>query len=468
MGMHNFGEKRWGEGLLDDFRSTNDQNTRIVGDFTKMVRQRKIAERMNYLINTENWQEHFKTIVADSKFPELDELDPTLPKLLEGVKWHADNAKNFQRQTLQTRFFETGDNYYLGMEFTREYDKWKNELADKLTSSLTLKATDDDKKEVTKFRGVLMHHIDRLWYEACLETIRKGDVYNPGARRRVPHIWMTNSYFDQKLGSLPVGESFRLTDHPEERYEVVVKERKQIFVRNVEGYISKMELKTLVRREGDLTRSPDGNKESRVSLATFPVGHHVNHRTVRLNNESRGYVFAFVGDEQVTPHFMRYSGLTGACINAMLFNNFVKSSIEGVAFIDRFQLYSKETNWSNGEVVARGTSSNFGQDGFLRPGFPYDHGIDYLHSKVIEYMETQQDFNAILSRDWKAKFAASMIPCGMELNEDFIRVLYEKTQMRIFNKFLSGVKRDKGVSGVSLADALLARKDEMSKVCAAT
>ncbi len=61
MGMHNFGEKRWGSGLLDDFRSTNDQNTRIIGDFTKMVRQPRIAEYMYELIKTENWQKQFTT-----------------------------------------------------------------------------------------------------------------------------------------------------------------------------------------------------------------------------------------------------------------------------------------------------------------------------------------------------------------------------------------------------------------------
>jgi hypothetical protein len=58
--------------------------------------------------------------------------------------------------------------------------------------------------------------------------------------------------------------------------------------------------------------SPDGNIESKVSIATFPVAHYLNHRTMRLNNSSRGYVFAFLGDEQSSPHFMRYSGLTGA------------------------------------------------------------------------------------------------------------------------------------------------------------
>eukprot|EP00957_Ditylum_brightwellii_P188343 14338185-Ditylum_brightwellii.AAC.1 len=35
MGMHNFGETRFGKGLIADFRSQTEQNTRVVGDFTK-------------------------------------------------------------------------------------------------------------------------------------------------------------------------------------------------------------------------------------------------------------------------------------------------------------------------------------------------------------------------------------------------------------------------------------------------
>lgn len=464
MGMHNFGEKRWGSGLLDDFRSTNDQNTRIIGDFTKMVRQPRIAEQMLELIKTENWQMHFKGIVAESKFESVDDFDPILPKLRKAVLWHAINAKSFKRQSLQTRFFETGDNYYLGMEFTREYDKWKNETADELIGSLTLQSMDaDQKKDLGRLRGTLMHHIDRLWYEACLEVIRQGDVYNPGARHRVPMLYTINSYKATQLANLPVGESFRLADKAEQKYEVIVKERKKIIVRDVEGYVSTMDKKTMVHREGNLTRGPDGNKESSVSLATFPVGHYVNYRAVRLNNEARGYIFAFVGDEQATPHFMRYSGLTGACINAMLLNDFLKRAIDGVAFLDRVASYSADTNWCNSEVVTRGTGSNFGRDGFLRPGFPFKDGLDYLHDKVIEWMETEQDLNDILSRDWKAKFAASLVPRGMELNEDFIRVLYEKNLSIIFDRFVEEVKTDKSIDGDSLVETILNRRDWMQE-----
>ena len=274
----------------------------------------------------------------------------------------------------------------VGMEFNREYDLWKENLATLLVAPLSLKATEDKEiKQISRFRGTLMQHIDRLWYDGCLETIRTGDVYNPGARGRVPRLYLVNEVKETLLGKVIVGESFRLADDPKEKYEVVINRRSVIFARSIEGLIFKMSSKTKVHLEGNLTRGPDGNVESRVAIATFPVAHYVNFRTVRLNDFDRGYIFAFLGDEQSTPHFMRYSGLTGACVNAMLFNNFLKQALDGVPFIDRFRLYSKETNWSNGEVVTRGTGANYGEDGFLRPGFSYDHGIEYLRSKVIEY-----------------------------------------------------------------------------------
>ncbi|KAL3916452.1 MAG: hypothetical protein SGILL_005172 [Bacillariaceae sp.] len=452
--------------VVECIGSTNDQNTRIIGDFTKMVRQPRIAEEMEVLMHTENWQIHFTELVEDSRFRSLNEKDPIIPKLLEAVEVHAENAATYRRQTLQTRFFETGDNFYLGMEFTREYDKWKNETADKLVFPLTQrkKVSEEKMKNIEKFRGVLMHNIDRLWYEACLEVIRRGDVYNPGARHRVPKIHLINSYIPEPLSKLALGESFRVSDRLGDKYEILLKQWKTVIVRNVEGVISKFPKTTEVFREGDLTRSPDGNSESKVAIATFPVAHYVNHRSIRLNNETRGYVFAFLGDEQSTPHFMRYSGLTGGAINAMQFNHFVQSAIEGVPFVDRFRHYSQETTWSNGEVVQRGTMTNYGQDGFLRPGFSYRSGIEYLQSKVIEWMESKQDLDNILSHDWKTKFASSMIPRGMEMNEEFIATLREDTNEIIFDMLLNEVKNDRDIASKDrLEVALTARREAMSK-----
>jgi hypothetical protein len=266
LGMHNFGEKRWGSGIVDDIRSLNDQNTRIIGDFTKMVRTAPIVELMREIVKTDvDWSLHFHDLVSKSKFPELNSLDPVLPKIVRACEWLAENASRFRRSTLQTRFFEVGDNFYLGMEFPREYNQWKANLVDQLViSSSTLRPSGNQGINCDCLKQALSHSVDRLWYFACLETIRKGDVYNPGARHRVPRLYLINSSIPQKLGVLPAGESFRLVDSSQEKYEVLVVHAFDVIVRNVEGYVSRLQKNTLVKRESNLTRSPDGNEESRV------------------------------------------------------------------------------------------------------------------------------------------------------------------------------------------------------------
>jgi hypothetical protein len=117
MGMHNFGEKRWGAGIIDDIRSQTDQNTRIIGDFTKMVRLALIAKKMYEYVTDKkdrDWQIHFNRLVETSDFPELE---PIVPKIQRACSWLAKASSTFQKRTLQTRFFETGDNYYLGKSF---------------------------------------------------------------------------------------------------------------------------------------------------------------------------------------------------------------------------------------------------------------------------------------------------------------------------------------------------------------
>jgi len=109
LGMHNFGEKRWGSGIIDDIRSHADQNTRIVGDFTKSVLLRAILDTvMDKLMNDRVWKEHF------DRLPETfsDRL-PSLRSMLQDQVSELANLK-FQRTRLQTRFFELGDNYYIG------------------------------------------------------------------------------------------------------------------------------------------------------------------------------------------------------------------------------------------------------------------------------------------------------------------------------------------------------------------
>lgn len=183
---------------------------------------------------------------------------------------------------------------------------------------------------------------------------------------------------------------------------------------------------------------------------------------MRVSDNEKGYVFAFAGDEQASPHFMRYSGLTGACINAVSFNNFIDKAIHDVPFADRFRAYSKETNWSNGEVVQRGTGGNFGEDGFLRPGFSYKDCVSYLHAKVTEFIECEQDTRDVLSRDWKEKLAASLIPRGMEMNNGFTSALLELWNDSVFAKILQGIEKDTFFHSEQVSDSMYSRKLAMT------
>jgi len=132
-----------------------------------------------------------------------------------------------------------------------------------------------------------------------------------------------------------------------------------------------------------------------------------------------------------------------ACVNAMSFKNFLEKAMHGISFVDRFREYSDETNWNNGEVVQRGSGENYGNVGFLRPGFSYSHFMDYLHSKAIEHNETEHVLVDLLSRDWMAKIAASIVPRGMETNMEFIATLKMHLQKDIFAKFVQELKADK-------------------------
>jgi hypothetical protein len=118
LGMHNFGEKRWKSGIIDDIRSHTDNNTRIIGDFTKMCRSLPVVEKMLEFMtdeNDRNWQMHFTALVADSGLSEMSAAeDIVVPKMQQACVELVNAAPTFRRQTLQTRFFETGDNFYLG------------------------------------------------------------------------------------------------------------------------------------------------------------------------------------------------------------------------------------------------------------------------------------------------------------------------------------------------------------------
>ena len=155
--------------------------------------------------------------------------------------------------------------------------------------------------------------------------------------------------------------------------------------------------------------------------------------------------------------------MSGAGINAMSFNEFIRRANEGASLLERFRIYSKETNWSNCEVVTRGTVGDFG-DGFLRPGILYRDCIDYLHSKIIEHHESGQDPDEILSRDWLRKMAAAFVPRGMEMNIDFLIAFRKHWQDTVFHKILTEVQNETNTPDRMLENAFRSRMEEMSLV----
>jgi hypothetical protein len=141
---------------------------------------------------------------------------------------------------------------------------------------------------------------------------------------------------------------------------------------------------------------------------------------------------------------MRYSGLTGAGINIMSLNNLIGQALRGVEVEARMQRYVFETNWSTGEVVKRGTGSSHGQDGFLRPGFSYVSVVDYLYDKVVELLEIGAKEHPVLSRDWKVRFAAAIVPIGLENDSLFYDSVILQLEAAVQSKFQ---KESKVVAG---------------------
>ena len=207
----------------------------------------------------------------------------------------------------------------------------------------------------------------------------------------------------------------------------------------------------------------DGNAESKVAIATFPVAHVVSHRTVSVQQSKHWCTFP-IGDAQSSPHFMRYSGLTGAAINSMLINNYIGAGLNSSTIFtqDRAMQLSQETNWSNEEVIRRGTGGNFGIDGFLRPGFKYTDIAEYLYYKAVEmgvYGEGESESQVPLKADTLCdsldsrvdamfqnamlkKFASGLVPRGIELTTSYLNALENSLSTAILNRILAEMKGD--------------------------
>eukprot|EP00957_Ditylum_brightwellii_P062079 4711204-Ditylum_brightwellii.AAC.1 len=111
-----------------------------------------------------DWYAHFRVIL--DRFPEQKKLinGDIGDVVKESLVPLAKEAKTWFRTRLQTRFFETGDNYYLGMEFNREYEVWKYAVVDKIVGAAP---------NAGRLKGTLRSQCDRLWFEACIAVITR-------------------------------------------------------------------------------------------------------------------------------------------------------------------------------------------------------------------------------------------------------------------------------------------------------
>lgn len=246
----------------------------------------------------------------------------------------------------QTRYFEVGDNFYLGMELPREFETWKSSAINEVLPSPDLES----------LRRRLRAVFDRLWFEATIEVVNLADVFNPDGRIQIPTFYLIPSLSHSRLGDLLLGEAFTLSSpdgakfritsrdgnfvslvapnnqivllpsrtrvkaedgnirtagedgikliQPIDVFEVVSKSsaRGISLVRTSEGYVFELSDKLPVWRQSDLARAPDGMSESKVALATFPVSLKVNVRTMRILRAegNDGYITGFIGDAQVS------------------------------------------------------------------------------------------------------------------------------------------------------------------------
>jgi hypothetical protein len=307
------------------------------------------------------WQVHFQNLPAlhNEKQPSLHE------ELLKELSRLA--GLSYRRKRLQTRFFELyvavlfvdllcdlandslfrGNNYYLGMEFPREYDFWKQQFCARMAPSRLSTATKEAQKLRDSYGKAIGHYIDRLWYDSTFEILKDGDVYNPSGRAKIPDLHTIDSPFEVKLGDLTELDAFRLFTksyrlesvksngfcmikefdrsvsfaipsktyvqtstvsrsrdgaervmktkvelekvavgtvfEPIDVFEILKKGSKTSIVRTSRGHITEMGNNVPVGRSSDLSRGPDGYSESKVALASFPVAHAVSHRTLRVN-----------------------------------------------------------------------------------------------------------------------------------------------------------------------------------------
>lgn len=253
--MHGLGRKRGGPSLLD---------TRIVGDCFTYIQTAHIGTKMIEILSSNpDWILHFENIFFLVHCPKVNH-GSIMKKLISNCKYISENSFKFNQVNLNVNIFETVDKLSLWMELPREYDEWKRRLVDQVTTIMKwTKREDKNRKEL--FRQALRQSIDRLWFFATFETIRTGNGYfSEASRYHFPMLNIISTHRSENLGTLPVGESFRQSSSPKDKYEILVKTPLEVIVRNDEGNISSMKRTTTVSRESDLSQKPHGSRESKM------------------------------------------------------------------------------------------------------------------------------------------------------------------------------------------------------------
>lgn len=297
---------------------------RLLGDFRKSIKTTSIIKRMaKKLVADTHWR---VGEIFNSEDPEQASMSSKqVQKLVE---------TSFQRERLQCRLFELGNNVYLGMELPREFENFKSAKS--------------------------KNSLNRLWYEAAFEILSRNHAIRRRERRRIPRFFLDDHSVSVSLTELHSQDAFRfgsefcfrLVSHPSKGYaiiepndpaghkeriiisslvrvlqqqetstcalsdlrvddefvivdyfEVLEKRGHLITVRSSTGHISKLKKSLRVHASSDLARGPSGYAESKVALASFDLAHYVSHRTLHLasGNPGKGeFITILIGDAQAS------------------------------------------------------------------------------------------------------------------------------------------------------------------------
>lgn len=77
-----------------------------------------------------------------------------------------------------------------------------------------------------------------------------------------------------------------------------------------------------------------------------------------------------------------------------------------------------------------------GEDGFCRPGFTYKSLVDYVYSRVDEHYILGEDIDTALTRDWKYKLSAGLVPRGLENDSLFRDALFKQLLLTVKAKIV--------------------------------